>query len=412
MAKAQTTQILFPGETEWEIWTDTGSDNPTLLSSHPVQHPSEIEKFPSGDLVFLFPVRALTALPLKVHTGDSALFPDLASTHAERMGLRPDPLAGQLTDIFPVLINSEASTLLSVVLRSPSAQELPVKSPKAFDISPRAFSVRGNTLAVWRELGQWVFALHQDGKLIYCQSTSSSAPSPDSGLIREIKIAVAQISMQGISVSPSSAIVWSSDPHTDTSKLSTALSLQTDLVPRPAPAKPDPLSKLLPADVRAARRAAQQRQNAILGIAALALLYFGTIGYLGFDLWKTHRTTTKLLARVTEISPEGELYALHIAKWDELEEGISLEKNTVDIMSRIAKSIPANSGLRLKTAEISPNEIRINGEAPQPQAVNQFSLNLSKNNDLLSYEWQTPEPSQTSRGWEFNYTGVVPTAAP
>ncbi|MFK7851338.1 MAG: hypothetical protein AB8D78_10205 [Akkermansiaceae bacterium] len=412
MAKAQNKHLLFPGETEWEIWTLTGKEEASLFSSHPVDYPSEIEKLPTGDLMYLFPVRALTALPLRVQTGDSSLFPDLAATHAERLGLRPDPLAGQLTDIFPILINSEASTLLSVILRNPSPQDLPLKSPKAFDISPRAFSVKGNTLAAWRELNSWAFALHQDGKLIYCQSTSSTAASPDQVLIREIKISIAQLSMQGIECSPSSAVVWSSDPETDTTLLSTALSVQTDLSPRPAPTLPNPVSKLLPADVRAARKAAQKQQNTILAIAAIAILYLGTVCYLGFDLWKTQNTTAKLSQRVNAIAPEGEAYALHIAKWDELEECISLEKNTVDILSRIAKSIPSNSGLRLKTADISPTEIRLQGEAPQPQAVNQFSLNLNKNNGLVDYEWQTPEPRQSSRGWEFNYTGIIPTVAP
>ncbi len=72
----------------------------------------------------------------------------------------------------------------------------------------------------------------------------------------------------------------------------------------------------------------------------------------------------------------------HRAKWDELEHALDINFNTVDILSRIARSIPPNSGLRLITADISPTEIASIGEAPQPQAVNQFSLNLTKNNDL------------------------------
>ena len=82
----------------------------------------------------------------------------------------------------------------------------------------------------------------------------------------------------------------------------------------------------------------------------------------------------------------------------------------MDILSRVAACIPANSGLRLRTAEISATEIKLIGEAPQFQAVSTFSLNLDKNNDLAQFEWQTPEPNQTTRGWEFVYTGEVPIA--
>jgi hypothetical protein len=81
----------------------------------------------------------------------------------------------------------------------------------------------------------------------------------------------------------------------------------------------------------------------------------------------------------------------------------------VDILSRIAACIPASSGLRLKTAEISATEIKLIGEAPQLQAVNSFSLNLNKNNDLTQFDWQTPEPNQSTRGWEFVFSAEIPT---
>jgi hypothetical protein len=412
MSKANHTHLLLPGESDWEIWTAVPNGAATLLSSHPVHKPSEIGKPPQGDLIFLFPVKSLTALPLHVPTGDASLFEELAATHAERAGFRPDPFAGQLTDIFPLFTNSEESIFLNVILRAPQSADLPPKSPKAFDISPRAFPVSGNTLALWRELDHWVFAIHHEGKLLYCQATSSSAPSPDASLLREIRIAIAQLSMQGVRSEPSRAVVWASDPATDTSLLSRSLSLQTELAPRPAPFLPDPLSKLLPADVRAARRAARKRQNTILAIAAIAVIYLGTVGYLGFGLWKTRSTTEKLLVQVQAVAPEGEAYALHVAKWDELEHGIDLNHNTVDILNRIARSIPANSDLRLTTADISANEIRLIGEAHLPAAVNQFSLNLNNNNDLTAFEWQTQAPKQTTRGWQFTFTGATPTATP
>jgi hypothetical protein len=412
MAKKSSTHLLLAGESSWEFWTIAPGLPATPHSSHPVGKPSEIDKPPQGDIIFLFPVKAFTALPMHVPTGDTSLFPDLAATHAERAGLRPDPFAGQLTDIFPIFTNSENSSFLSVVLRTPRSGDLPAKSPKAFDISPRAFPARGNTLTLWRELGNWVFAIHCEGKLLYCQATSASSPSPDVQLIREIRIAITQLTMQGVSAAPSEALVWSSDPDTDTSLLSRSLSLQTELAPLPAPILPDPLSKLLPADVRASRRAARKRQNAILTVAALAVIYLGTIGYLGYDLWKIHSTTEKLMEQVTVIAPQQEAYREHISKWDELEYGIDLNYNTVDILNRIARSIPSGSGLRLTTAEISANNILLIGEAPQPQAVNQFSLSLSKNNDLAAFNWETPEPSQSNRGWAFRFNAATPAATP
>ena len=61
---------------------------------------------------------------------------------------------------------------------------------------------------------------------------------------------------------------------------------------------------------------------------------------------------------------------------------------------------------------LSANEIRLVGEAPLPAAVNDFSKNLKSNNDLAAFEWQVPEPKSSSRGWQFTYTGAIPTATP
>ncbi len=408
MAKTTSSYLLLPGETEWEIWTNTPNQPTTLHSSHAVTHPSEITNLPAGDLIFFFPVQALTAIPLKVPTGDESLFHDLAATHAERLGLRPDPMAGQLTDIFPISITQEHSTLLYIVLRHPSTEQLPSKTPKAFDFSARVFPTGEESIHIWRELNQWNFAIHQDGKLIYTQTTSSSGVSPDANLVREIRIVTAQLDLQGISPSPEKITVWSSDLSVDLSALANAFTIPVVHSQRPTPQLPATLSHLLPADVRSARRAARQRQNILTAVAAMAIIYLGIICYSGYGLWKTHSTTKQLKERAEAIAPFAESYRTHIEKWDEIEYGISREFNTVDILNRIAKCIPVNSGLRLSIAKISPDEIVLNGEAPQSQAVTQFSLNLNRSNDLATYQWETSDPRKSNRGWEFQFTGVLP----
>src|SRR5690606_37142405 len=109
------------------------------------------------------------------------------------------------------------------------------------------------------------------------------------------------------------------------------------------------------------------------GVAAVVLTYLGLIGWLGFGLWKDHSATKKLTQQADAAAPEGAAYALHIARWDELAHAIDIRNSPVDILSRIARCIPPGSQLRLRTAEISATEIKLIGEAPQPQAVNQFS---------------------------------------
>ncbi len=407
MSKSTENVLLVPGEAGWEIWTSQTTTDFTLHAATAIERASDLTDIPSGDLLLLFPVKAITAVPLRVTSDDDALFPDLAALHAERLGLRPDPMAGQLTDVFVIAREADNTALVSILLRAPGDGDMPPRGPKSFDISPRAFPLAGDALAVWREFGRWVFSLSHQGNLVYCQATSITAASPDADLAREIRLALIQLSMQGLEISPSRILLWSSSESINHAALSSAFRAPVEVAPRPAPILPNPLSKLLPADVRAARREANRRKNVMLGVAAVALLYLGIIGWFGYGLWKDSSETQKLLLQAKQAAPDGEAYALHIAKWDELVDVIDLTNIPVDILKRIADCIPPNSGLRLKTADISASEVKLSGEAPQLQAVNTFSLNLDKKTDLDRFEWQLPGGDQSTRGWDFHYTGQV-----
>lgn len=409
MSKTIENVLLAPGETGWEIWTSQGQDGYVLQSATESHNAGELAEIPAGDVTLLFPAKSLTAVPMRVTSDDDALFPDLVSLHAERLGLRPDPMAGQLTDVFVVAREPENTALLAVFLRSPGEGDLPPRGPKGFDISARAFPVTGDVLAVWKEFGRWVFAVFHQGKLLYCQATAVDAAQPDEALAREIRLSLIQLTMQGLDVEPARILVWSGRESTRGDALSAAFTAPVEVSPRPAPVAPAPLSKLLPADVRAARRAAQRKRNITIAAAAAALVYLGVIGWFGYGVWKTMSRTKQILAQAEEAAPDAEEYTLHLAKWSELSHAVDLANSPVDILYRIATCIPPNSGLRLKTAEISATEIKITGEAPQLQASNSFSLKLTKHNELAAFKWDTPPASNSTRGWEFIYTGEVPT---
>ena len=410
MSKTTENVLLVPGESGWEIWTGASGTGFTLLNATATEQVGDLTDIPNGDLLLLFPVKAITALPMRVSSDDAALFPDLAALHAERLGLRPDPMAGQLTDLFVIAREAENTALVSVLLRVPGNGDMPPRGPKSFDISARAYPVTGETLAIWKELGRWVFSLSHQGNLAYCQATSVMAASPDANLVQEIRLALMQLSMQGLDIAPTRIVLWTQLEGIDTAALAATFRTPVEVSPRPAPLLPDPLSKLLPADVRASRRAAQKRRNLILGAAALVLLYLGGIGWFGYGLWRDRAQTAKLNQQVQAAAPDVEAYSLHIQKWDELANAIELNNSPVEILNRIATCIPPGSGLRLKTADITASDIKLIGEAATIEAVNSFSLNLSKNQDLKRFLWGTPEPNQTTRGWEFVYTAQPPSA--
>ena len=408
MSKPTDKVLLIPGETGWEIWTGQADTGFTLHAATELSRAGQLTGIPSGDIVMFFPVKAITAIPMKVTSDDDSLFPELAVMHAERLGMRPDPMAGQLTDTFVIARDGETTALFSVHLRPPADGDLPTRGPKEFDISARAFPVTGDCLAVWKEFGRWVFSLSHQGKTVYCQATSVASAMPDDSLVREIRLAIIQLALQDIDLSPAHVILWTAADEPSPAALEGAFNAPVTLAPRPAPTLPEPRSKLLPADVRAARRAARRRRNIVLASTVAAAAYLGMIGWFGYDLWKVQASTPSLRQKAQATAPDAAAYKVHLGKWSEITHAVDLNYSPVDILYRVSRCIPASSGLRLKTAEITASEITLTGEAQQPAAVNQFSLALRKSNDLAGLVWQTPEPSQSKLGWDFVFNAMPP----
>lgn len=406
MSKNLEQTLIIPGERGWEIWQRHGSEPFALREATQVVRAADIPNLSGVELLMCFPVKAITALPVKVASDDDSLFEDLAILHAERLGFRPDPMAGQLTDVFVVDRQDDSAVLLEVILRAPRDGEMPQRSPRDFDLSPRAFDARGHCMTLWKEFGRWVFAIHHHGKLLYCQATTHDDLNPNAALAREIRLAMIQLEMQGIHLQLKSAWIWSSEEQLQLRDFAEAMGVDASCAARPAPVWPDPSSKILPADVRAARREAAKKRSLILAAVASGLLYLGAIGWLAIGVWKDSSQATQLKRLAEAAAPAGEAVAIHNEKWDELALALDLNHDPVDILARIHRSIPPNSGLRLRTAEISADQVKLVGEAPQFAPVQQFSLALNRNNELAAFGWQNPEPNRSNRGWEFVFTGT------
>ncbi len=411
MSKQQETSLLVPGPRGWEIWKQASTGGFILQSADGPARASDLTGLPGGNLAMLFPVRGMHALPFKASSSDESLFEDLAAMHAERLGVRADPMAGQLSDTFVVTKEGDSATLLCTVLKSPGDGDLPPRSPKEFDLSARAYPVQGEAVAAWKEFDRWVFAFFRGGKLLYSQATSSSGSSPDASCLREIHLAMGQLGIQGLALRPEAVHVWSADG--DAGSLANGLGVPGRVSPRPDPVLPQPRSKLLPADVRAARRALRSRQQKIAGFAAVLVAYLGLAGSFGYGLWKDRKQIKQLNAEAEGILPAADraAYEEHKALWAELDLVVDIDKAPVELMARLAKAIPPNSGLRLKTAEINAGQIKLVGEAPQAAPVSQLNVNLGRDSYGLSqYKWDNAQPTSSPKGWSFVLTGALPEA--
>ncbi|MEM9236442.1 MAG: hypothetical protein AAGB14_06640, partial [Verrucomicrobiota bacterium] len=298
---------------------------------------------------------------------------------------------------------------LHVVLKSPGEGELPTRTPKEFDISARAYAAKGDAVTAWKELGRWVFAIHSGGKLLYAQATSFDGAAPDDAFLRDIHLALGQLAIQGLKITPHQVHVWPPEGELgDAGSLETGLGVRATTERRPDPVIPIPESKLLPADVRAARRAKQRRNQITAAIAAVVVLYLGLIGWLVFGLWQDMKKRDRLAGDAAQVEDIAGEYEQHKAKWFELTEVVEEERSPLEVMLNISNSIPRNNGVRLTTADIGPDGVKLAGEAPQSAPVNAFSLGLKRNADLSWLSWETEAPSKNDKGWGFRFTGLAP----
>ena len=373
---------------------------------------SGIEKIPSGRLLMGFPVREALAVPFMVQTDDEGMFEDLASMHLEKSGIRPEPDAGRLTDVFSAGHADGQTTLLSVVLSAPAEGSMPLRAPSQFDISARFYPMAGNAVTLWRELGRWVFAITSGGKLTYFQSLSGSELGQDA--VRDIRLALTQLSLQGVKLDMDKAVIWTSghasDPGDEVIQaFGKDLGAEISAEPKPRPVPPSPMSRLVPADVRAEQRLKAERQKRNLVIAAILIAYLGIAGYLGYDYYKLNKAHKKQQAELKRVKLEHADIALFNADWNQLAPVVDSQHWPMTALERCFRAIPPGppQNLRFTVFEATPQRITIRGEANEIKLATVFGEKLRR--ALKDYQWslQVPKADNKTNRWNFTYEGTL-----
>lgn len=357
-----------------------------------------------------FPVREALAVPFKVQTEDPSMFEDLASMHLEQSGIRPEADAGRLTDVFPAGHEDGQTLLLSVVLSAPVEGTMPLRAPSEFDISARCFPMAENAVTLWRELGRWVFAITSGGRLTYFQSLPGTQLASDA--IREIRLALTQLSLQGVTLHMDKAIVWMSGQDSDPSDediqaFGKELDAEISAEPKPSPVLPHPMSRLVPADVRAEQRMKAEMQKRNMLIAAVLLAYLGIAGYFAYSYFQLSSKLKKQNAELKVVKMDHGDIGLFNADWDQLAPVVDSPHWPLQLLERTAKLIPPGQDLRFKVYEASRERIILRGETGDLKLASSYAEKLRRS--LSDYEWSLPpaeSDSKTNR-WKFNYEGTL-----
>jgi len=412
--------LLIPGPQGWDVWELGGGEAATLKNRTEELRALDVDDLPTRDLHMAFPVREVSALPMKSPATEANLFGDMAEMHIERMGMSPPIELGNLSDFFQVAVRDEDCLLLPVVLSPPPEGTLPRRSPRSFDVSARCFPLPADGVVLWRELGRWVFAIGIDGNPLYFQTLAAPILGDAAG--REISMSLTQLLIQGVIESrPKHCFVWLGEDEIGPSEeqlaeLGNGFGGTAAPATKPLPEYPDRPSSLLPADTRAERVAKKKRQQVTLAVAALVLAYLGLAGSLTAKLMgKTKDADEARLEADALKSGAGDMYD-HLKKWSELESVTSTDHWPVELLYRCSQANPSG-GVKFKEAvftnqlEIKSDgnhrvvrSISLRGEAGELEHVSKFSLNLKRSALLAAYDWNTPAPTQTNTdAWSFYY---------
>jgi len=418
--------LLMPGADGWEIWTGTELEGFRLHSSTETLLALNVSGYPAGQVNMALPVRQISALPFKAQTTDLSLLSDLSSMHLEQSGARPALDGGQLTDHFVFGTTEEESLLTAIVLNPLKEGHLPTCSPAAFDLSARCFPLPNGDVAVWRELGRWVFGIGRPGQALYFQCLSGERLDDRAG--NEVRLALTQLQIQGLLEEfPQRAVIWTHGSATDArpeeiESFTRGIGIQVSEQQKPLPKWPSPPSKLLPADVRAERLAQKNKRNRNIGIAAGVALYLGIVGYFAFNLRQVQNEATLAQQNLASLGSDAQQLLLHEEKWDELRPVVEDDYYPLEMFLRTYRALPNTKDerfIRIKSASfinqfkevdqslVVERKIIIDGTAEDNTNIPKFSGNLKSQDDLSEFVWNTPPEVRDKKSglWNFRYEG-------
>ena len=396
--------VVFPGVLGWEVWTGTAVSM-TKIDMEEKIAPIDLEELGRiKNLSMVFPVEEVNFVPLRIELEDESLQDELIATQLEQLNAEPDEFGGDLLDVFEVDAQGHEKTLLATVLQPQYEGSLPPQTPKTFELSPRCYSFANDSITVWKELGRFVFAITVGNKLVYAQKLPFESFGEEAVL--EAKLAVTQLSFQGIALRPEKLVLRGHDISFENRDLSSLMGLPVVKEDLPSPVLPTQSSKLLPADVRAERIEQQMKQRVSIIGGLLAVLIVGFAIYAFYQWFNLKNEIQDLRKQYAQMAPEADLIESSKAEIIELEPLLDQDNWPVEILYHISLARPRNGGLRLELMEIDENGIKLNGDAAQLQAVNTFDLQLKRNAKLKEFSWSTrPANENTSTGkWEFRFS--------
>lgn len=364
--RQQQTDILFPGEEGWELWTGDESGTFTLQQSFSL----EAGSFPTGNArrVLAMPAARVWVLPAWFQgTGDAQLR-SMAMLYLERVGVRASSSASMI--VVTTLAQKDGASLVRIVAardHGPSLTQFN-RLPERCILAPELLNPPTDSILIWRELGRLAMAVTQGPQLVYYSPLS--AATLDENAITEVLNVCVQLVFQKVIFDVSGIVLWMGEG--DTNSISKLTGLQVRRLDRPTPRIPLQVGNTVtPQDVAVekSRQELRKKKRLIaLSFGAAAALVIATIAGLAF--WAS-RARTAWLDEIATLTPKASRVEQQKHEWDEVAVAVDPSRSPMELLLHCMEP-PSSSEVSLTHFEATPDRIILRGRTATPAQALQY----------------------------------------
>ncbi len=338
---------------------------------------------------FGYAAEDLAVLPLWANSEAPEAIEGVARLQAESWGLvsRQDTSAVAAEPI----LKQDHRVLLGVrsLVTGRASNRIPASQPPT-DLHAAAefLPLPPNHAVIYRELGRFVLAITQNGRLIFLEPFT--ATRLDEEAAGEFNRLLLQLQFQGLAEDLDGMVLWTKEAVAP--GFAHALGFVPAQAGRPDPALPkaQPVN-LVPGVVRAARaareRASRWRKRIGWGVLLSILAALGLAGLSAYELWSKQVLTEEL----ESLSPRAREIEAWREQWLSIAPAVDRETTGLEVL-RALQSLPEAGPVVLEKFEWNPQTVTIRGAAGAPRAALQFLDAVNGSEALGRYAWTFDSP--------------------
>jgi hypothetical protein len=405
-SKKNETTICLPGEDGWEHWKPT-TDGYTLAGSVSLEDEGSPESFKEIQ-VYGFPVTAAFAVPVWASTADEQLLDSVVDMQLEKIGMKPEAIAGKLVDYSVVDREENQTLILATVLEGAFQHKLPPGGAKNFEASPALYYLPENQITLWKELGKIVVAVTRRDNLVYFQALT--ATRVDATAVHELNCLMMQLGMQNVVEQIDGITLWTSECEDGVDvSLSDAFECRVHRQAKPAPVLPLEYSKLLPTEVALERIEAKKRQKIKQLLTVAALVYVGVASFFVLRYAIDYREVKNLRADAASKQYYFDLVPRVQKMWGVARLTMNVDRYPMEVFRLIVEPLLEMEQVRIDKFNVTPDSVTISGFAQTADLAIGYQQAVKLNKELQDFDWTTkpPKPDRRTKTASFEIGGKL-----